>query len=148
MSIALFPVFLFFFTQLYQSGTSSSTEMRGLGGGGSVIGGFPRFPYFDVFQYVNCGVGYGIRSTQVPGFYKGVFNPVIPIQIFTWSRNSDSYFRHPAPRSFFQSQSSLPFATGVLNKTVPDPDKSLAGTLSTGHRVRPMNSSMFVLGLT
>lgn len=119
----------------------------GMGGRG-VIGGSPRFPYFGVFQYVNCGEGHDIRSTRAPRFYKGVFNPVIPIQIFAQSRSPDGYFRHPAPRSFFQSRSSLPFAIGFLNKTIPDPDKSLAGTLSTGHRVRRMNSSMFVLGVT
>ena len=121
-----------------------------MGGWGrrGVIGGSPRFPYFDVFQYVNCGEGYDIRSTRAPRFYKGVLNPVIPIQIFAQSRNPNGYFRHLAPRSFFQSRSSLPFAIGFLNKTIPDPDKSLAGTLSTGHRVRRMNSSMFVLGVT
>ena len=62
--------------------------MGGWGGGErGVIGGSPRFPYFDVFQYVNCGERYDIRSTREPRFYKGVFNPVIPIQIFAQSRS-------------------------------------------------------------
>ena len=126
MSIALFPVFSFFLHAPLLIRGFIKYSNGGMGGGGGVTGGSPRFPYFDVFHYVNCGEGYGIRSTRVPRFYNRVFNPVIPMQIFARSRKPDGYFRHPAPGSFFQSRSALPFATGFLNKTIPDPDKSLA----------------------
>jgi len=89
---------------------------------------------FRVHGHQGSTIGSSIPSSRS----KFSLGPVIPMVIF----------RHPAPRSFFQSRSSLPFATGFLNKTIPDPDKSLGGTLSTGHRVRRMKSLMFVPGLT
>ena len=58
----------------------------------------------------------------------GLFNPAIPTQIFTKSRNPDGYFQHPASRELDQSRISPQFCLKIPNPDlriteIPGPEK-------------------------